>query len=80
MGGPLLVGGLLALGVFIVFIGLWRMVGAGGRDPVEERLKQYGVSEAALAEPTDAAVGRPRLSGANRLLGRLSFGPRLAGA
>ena len=80
MGGPLLVGGLLAIGVLVVFIGLWRMLGAGGHDPVEERLKQYGVSEAALAEPTDVAVGRPRLSGANRLVGRLSFGPRLAGA
>ncbi len=79
MGGPLLVGGLLALGVLIVFIGLWRMVGTSGHDPVEERLKQYGVSDAVLADPTDVA-GRPRLSGANRLLSRLSFGPRLAGA
>jgi tight adherence protein B len=78
MGGPLLVGGLLAIGVLIVFVGLWRMVGTTGNDPVEERLKQYGVSAAVLANPADVAA-RPRLSGANRLLSRLSFGPRLAG-
>ncbi|HHX44218.1 MAG TPA: secretion system protein F [Chloroflexi bacterium] len=78
MGGPLLVAAMLALAVFIVFVGLWRMVGASGHDPVDERLQQYGVSDAALA-PADVAA-RPRLARTNRLLARLSFGPRLAAA
>lgn len=79
MGGPLLVGGLVALGVLIIFVGLWRMVGSSGRDPVEDRLKQYGINEAALSA-TPATGGRTRLPGLNRLLSGLTFGPRIAGA
>jgi tight adherence protein B len=79
MGEPLIFGGLVALSILIGFVALWRM--AGVRDPVDERLKQYGVGAELSADPAGTVagtqVGGARL-GFNRLFQGFGFGPGLA--
>ena len=63
------------LSVLLAFVAMWRMF--GGRDPVEQRLAEYGAAlDGGLA---DGSLGpRVRLPLLNRLLAGFSFGPRLA--
>lgn len=73
--GPLIFALLVTLSVLMAFMAMWRTF--GGRDPVEERLAEYGATlDAGLAE--GAPARRSRLPILNRLVGRFSFGPRLA--
>ncbi len=74
-----LVGLLLSLAVMIFFVGLWRMTGA--QDPVEERLRQYGVTVELVKSASSARAGLRRAwPGTTRLLAGLGLGPRLATA
>jgi tight adherence protein B len=79
MIGPLLFGVLVALGVMLVFVALWRLVRT--RDPVEERLKEYGADEP-LVDGAGADSGSRRRrrtwSGVSRILAGFGLGPRLA--
>ncbi len=81
MSSPLLFAAAVGLFVLIIFVATWRLIGQ--RDPVDERLRKFGVSdtklatlEAELAAPTR----RLSLSGTNRMLGATGLGPRLARA
>jgi len=81
MNGPLLFGVLVTVLVVIVFIAVWRAVRT--QDPIEARLRQYGVGdESALGVDGGAhsARRRPAWSGINRLLAGFGLGPRLATA
>jgi tight adherence protein B len=75
MAGSLLFALLVMLSVLLAFVAMWRMF--GGRDPVEQRLAEYGAAlDGGLA---DGSPGRRvRLPLLNRLLAGFSFGPRLA--
>ena len=81
MNGPLLFGLLVALGVIIGFAAVWRF---GRReDPVEARLREYGVSAQPAVSASDEASGadhRPAWPGVTRLLAGFGLGPRLATA
>jgi tight adherence protein B len=81
MNGPLLFGMLVALTVMIGFVALGRVVPT--QDPIEARLKEYGVSEREpVSGDTDAHATRRRAAwpGVNRLLAGFGLGPRLATA
>ena len=79
MNAPLLFGVLVALAVMIGFAAVWRT--SDTQDPIEERLKEYGVNVAEL-ESTDSDSATERrsasLSGVTRLLAGFGLGPRLA--
>jgi tight adherence protein B len=80
MQGALLFSAVVGLFVLIIFVATWRLVGR--RDPVDQRLKQFGVSEGDLAG-LDAAPGAARRlpwSGTNRMLAATGMGPKLANA
>lgn len=72
MIGALLFSLFVAGAVFIAFLAAWRFLSA--QEPMDERLKQYGVAEELLA----ADAGEDRLTGLNQTLNRLSLGGRLA--
>lgn len=77
MAYPLLFGALLALFVLVFFLAFRRVL--DNRDPVDARLKQYGVT----GEISDAATGvtsaRPRTWPViTRLINGFGFGPALA--
>jgi len=78
--GALVFGILLAVGVFLGFVALWRL--SDVRDPVEERMQHYGVSdELGLGGESEELEDQRRAwPGVNRLLGRSGLGPRLATA
>jgi tight adherence protein B len=78
MNGPLLFGAAVGLCVFIGFVAMWRLVGQ--RDPVDDRLRTFGVSGRELADLDDLAGSsrRPQWSGTNRMLAASGLGPRLA--
>jgi tight adherence protein B len=78
MGEPLIFGGLVALSILIGFVALWRM--ASARDPVDERLKQYGVTAELSGAPGGATAGLQSgaRSGFNRMFQGFGFGPGLA--
>ncbi len=81
MDGPLFFGMLVALTVMIGFVALGRVVPA--QDPIEARLKEYGISEREpVSGDTDADATRRRAAwpGVNRLLVGFGVGPRLATA
>jgi len=75
--GPLIFGIIVAIGVMVAFTAFWRM--SQGRDPVEARLKQYGVSAELVDadEAGQASSRRPRLPVINRLLAALGLGSSL---
>lgn len=79
--GPLLFALLVAVVVLLGFVAIWRL--NGREDPVERRLKQYGVNPNNLSG-VDTGVGsamhKRQLSGLNRLLAGLGLGPSLATA
>jgi len=74
--GPLLTGFLVALSVGICFVALWRW--SSERDPVDERLREYGelANPDLLAE--DGAAARPKLPLLSRFLTGFGLGPGLA--
>lgn len=79
--GPLMFALLVALTVLIGFVAMWRMLAR--EDPVERRLKQYGVNPDDLLgvdSGVSEARARRQLSGMNRLLSGLGLGPGLANA
>ena len=79
MAGPLLFGLLVGLAVLVGFFALWRT--AQTRDPVEERMEEYGAGgEISLSAGSDELVqGRRRGWGTvSRLLAGFGLGPRLA--
>ncbi|MGC9350027.1 MAG: type II secretion system F family protein [Anaerolineae bacterium] len=77
-GIPLIVAGLAALAVVLIFMALWLLLQQ--RDPIDERLEEYGL------KPEDAAgrypVGDPRAryyqSRLKRFLAGFGLGPQLA--
>ncbi len=75
-GGPLLFGILLALSVLLGFIGLWSLTNV--RDPVEERMRKYGVSQELAGEEEEKKSRRRSLTGLARLLTGFGLGHRLA--
>jgi tight adherence protein B len=79
MIGPLLFGVLVALGVMLAFAAFWRYTRA--RDPVEERLQEYGADELAAGGDQVALGGARRRRSwtvVSRLLAGFGLGPRLA--
>ena len=81
MNGSLLFGVLVTVLVVIVFVAVWRLVRT--QDPIEARLRQYGVGDqwaAGVDDDSHGARRRPAWSGINRLLMGFGLGPRLATA
>lgn len=78
MGGPLLVGGLTAMSVLILFVAMWRM--SSRVNPVDERLQEYGgVDPAEVAVSTGSGgTSDKTLSGLGRILNGFGMGPVLA--
>jgi tight adherence protein B len=72
---PLLFGILIALTVLFGFVAVWRIMSV--QDPVDERLKEYGVA-AELAAPQSAEGEKERWPTLARLLNNLALGPRLS--
>jgi tight adherence protein B len=80
MSSPVLFGAMVGIFVLLLFVAIWRS--AGRRDPVEERLRKFGVSENDLTS-VDALPGAARRlpwSGTNRRLATMGLGVRLANA
>lgn len=75
MNGALIFGLLIALGIFVIFFGIYRLVPR--RDPVAERLVEYGQMD--LPANLEGTV-RPVLPLTQRLLAGLGLGPKLAAA
>lgn len=76
MFGPLVFGILVGLGVFLLFGAIWAL--ANRKDPVDERLAEYGSDSAPLRKDSmeaEAPSFRRRL---NRLLLNLGLGPNQA--
>ncbi len=80
MYGPPLFAAAVGLCVLIAFVATWRL--AGQRDPVDERLREFGASDRDLDEAHMEAgpSRRPGWSGTNRMLTASGLGPRLAGS
>jgi tight adherence protein B len=80
MYGPPLFAAAVGLCVLIAFVATWRL--AGQRDPVDERLREFGASDRDLdvANMEAGPSRRPGWSGTNRMLTASGLGPRLAGA
>lgn len=76
MTGALLFGLLAAGGVFLLFLALWHFLSA--QEPVDERLKQYGVDDEVSLRAAEGQEEVTRLPGLNRTLGGLTLGQRLA--
>ena len=74
MGLTLLFGFLVASTVLAGFVAVWRIMSA--QNPVEERLKEYGVA-AELAAPRRAGGRTERWPILSRFLSGLAFGPKL---
>jgi len=72
---PLLFSILIALTVLLGFVAVWRIMSA--QDPVDERLKEYGVA-AELAAPKAAEGEKERWPTLARLLNSLALGPKLS--
>ena len=76
-GGVLIFGFMIGLSVFTLFIALWRLTDV--RDPVEERMRQYGVAAELLpAAQGESAGQRPRGLGVSQLIRKSGFAARLA--
>jgi tight adherence protein B len=82
MAAPLLLGLLVALVVLIVFVALWRLLGA--QDPIDARLQEYAIDETPAGTGSGAPgvnkrartrLGWPTVS---RMLARRKGGQRLA--
>jgi tight adherence protein B len=80
MNEPILFGILVAVGVILGFVGVWRIVQR--RDPAGERLQRYATPEVAAGLEGDVQGGEQRrtLAGLGRLLTGFGLGPRLATA
>lgn len=81
MNGPVLFGFLLAMCVVVVFGAIWKFTRPV--DPVDERLRQYGVStQPAASDESGTYTLQRRFAwpGVNRLLSGFGLGPRLATA
>jgi tight adherence protein B len=77
MAGPLLFALFVAVSVFMAFVALWRLTDRA--DPIEARLKEYGVSgELAVAAPPVGGRGRAPGGMGGFSLGRSSLGAGLA--
>ena len=78
VSGPLLFGFLVAIVTIIGFVGLWRVTGS--LDPLEARVKEYGLDRELLIDPDAEVRGRQRAiwSRLLRLANGLGLGPRLA--
>lgn len=77
MAGPLLFALFIAVSVFMAFVAFWRLTDRA--DPIEARLKEYGVSgELAVAAPPVGGGPRALAGLAGVSLGRSSLGARLA--
>ena len=74
--GPLLFGVLIAAAVIILFVGLWRV--RKPLDPVQERVKEYGLEREYLTGLEEELDERSGLSALNRILRGQEFGARLA--
>ncbi|MBC7241290.1 MAG: type II secretion system F family protein [Anaerolineae bacterium] len=76
-GGSLIFSILLSLSVLLGFIGLWFLTSV--RDPIEERMRQYGVAQELAEEGEEAEPRRRRAwTGLTRLLSGFGLGPKLA--
>ena len=76
MTGALLFATLAAAGVFLLFVAMWRFLST--QEPVDERLKLYGMADEVPISVAEGQVDATRLTGLNRTLGGMSIGLRLA--
>jgi tight adherence protein B len=78
VSGALAFGAFVSLSVFLLFVALWRL--AEARDPVEERMRQYGITDEVVPRRRKGQAKEPRRKWGlvSRLLGRFGLGPRLA--
>jgi tight adherence protein B len=77
MAGPLLFALFVAVSVFMAFVALWRLTDRA--DPIEARLKEYGISgELAVAAPPAGGRRRAFPGMGSVSLGRSSLGAGLA--
>ena len=77
LSAPIVVAGLAVLAILLVFMALWILFQQ--RDPVEERLDEYGLSAHSLAGASaPAAARRYGVRGARKLFFPFGLGPRLA--
>jgi tight adherence protein B len=80
MSGPLLFGILVALGVLMAFVAVWRI--ARSLDPTDERLEQYASRPEQPGQGPHGGSRRQgqRLTFVGRLMAGLGLGPRIATA
>ena len=77
LSSPIIVAGLVGLAILLIFTALWLLFQQ--RDPVEDRLDEYGLSAHRLAGASiPDAAGRYGVRGAGKLLFLFGLGPRLA--
>jgi len=69
---PVLVAVLIALAILLIFMALWLIFQK--RDPIEERLKEYGLEQPVIVQEDVRAVG----SSFRDRMGRKGIGARLA--
>lgn len=78
MNGPLFFGLLVTFAIMIAFVGIWRLTRSS--DPIEERMKEYGLDRDVVVTTEAYEYAKPRNIWVrlSRLVNRLAFGPRLA--
>ncbi len=77
LSAPIVVAGLAVLAILLIFMALWIVFQQ--RDPVDERLDEYGLSAHRLSGPSRPdAARRYRVRGVRKLLFPFGLGPRLA--
>jgi tight adherence protein B len=75
--GPLLFAFLLALGVLLIFVGIW--ASSNRPDPMDVRLGRYGAGDNTVIDQ-ETGTRRQSWTGVNRLLNGFGLGPKLAAA
>jgi len=77
LSAPVIVAGLAVLAILLIFMALWILFQQ--RDPIEERLDEYGLSAHQLtASSTPDAARRYGIRGAGNIFFLFGMGPRLA--